>query len=618
MRVKGDGLMNDTPQGPPNSTGDAAPAPGQGLIAQAMVMVRAFMASPERTKLFLLGGALIAVVGATAFGQVKLNAWNRPFYDALARKDVPAFLDQLIVFAEIASGLLALNVAQMWLNLRTKVKLREGLVKDLLNEWLRPRRAFRLASAGEIGLNPDQRMHEDARHLTELSTDLGIGLLQATLLLGSFIGVLWILSASVTFHMNGESFTIPGYLVWSALIYAGTASLLSWRVGKPLIQLQSERYSREARLRFGLVRVSEHIDGIALHGGEEDERLRLTAELDRVIRIMRRIVRATTSLTWVTAGYGWFTLIAPILAAAPGYFGGDLSFGELMMVVGAFIQVQQALRWFIDNFSNIADWRATLLRVASFRQAILSMDDLGTAASRIEVAEESEGKFQIDNLEIASPTGSTMLSERHIEIAPGDHVLILGEPGTGKSVLFRALAGLWPWGAGRIALPPRQSVMFVPRRPYVPPGSLRAALAYPLPEKTYEDSELVAALECCGLKQLTTSLDKEARWDRELSDDDQQCLVFARLPLHKPQWVVIDQALDSLEEHVRERVLSVFKEVLADMAVIDIGQRKRHDHLFTRVIHLVKDPKIGILRPIRGAAGERTGAGRQSAAAARH
>jgi vitamin B12/bleomycin/antimicrobial peptide transport system ATP-binding/permease protein len=487
----------------------------------------------------------------------------------------------------------------MWLNLRTKVKLREGLVRDLLNEWLQPRRAFRLASAGEIGLNPDQRLHEDARHLTELSTDLGIGLLQSTLLLGSFIGVLWILSAGVTFHLEGESFDIPGYLVWSALIYAGAASWLSWRVGRPLIHLQAERYAREARLRFGLVRVSEHIDGIALYGGEADERQRLNTELDRVIRIMRRIVRATTSLTWVTSGYGWFTIIAPILAAAPGYFGGDLTFGEMMMAVGAFIQVQQALRWFIDNFSNIADWRATLLRVAAFRQAALSMDDLGTSASRIELTDAPDDKFAIDNLEIASPTGSTMLSERHVEIAPGDRVLILGEPGTGKSVLFRALAGLWPWGSGRIALPPREGVMFVPRRPYIPPGSLRSALAYPLPETTYKDEEFVAALETCGLNRLSSSLDRESRWDRELSDDDQQCLVFARLPLHKPRWVVIDQALDALEEDTRERVLTLFEKTLTDTAVVDIGQRKERSRFFSRIVHLIKDPRTRILRPLR-------------------
>jgi vitamin B12/bleomycin/antimicrobial peptide transport system ATP-binding/permease protein len=605
VQAKGDGMMNDQPDRTSNPAEDPA---GQDLWTQSMMMVRAFMASPERTKLFLLGGALVAVVAATAYGQILLNAWNRPFYDALERRDVASFLDQLVVFAVIASGLLALNVGQMWLNLRTKVKLREGLVRDLLNEWLQPRRAFRLASAGEIGLNPDQRLHEDARHLTELSTDLGIGLLQSTLLLGSFISVLWMLSADVTFHLQGKNFDIPGYLVWSALIYAGAASWLSWRVGRPLIHLQAERYAREARLRFGLVRVSEHIDGIALYGGETDERQRLNTELDRVLRIMRRIVRATTALTWVTSGYGWFTIIAPILAAAPGYFGGDLTFGEMMMAVGAFIQVQQALRWFIDNFSNIADWRATLLRVAMFREAILGMDELGTSASRIELAEAANDKLTINNLEIASPTGSTMLSEPHVEIAPGERVLILGEPGAGKSALFRALAGLWPWGSGRIALPPRQDIAFIPRRPYIPPGSLRAALAYPMAETSYKDEEFIAALESCGLGQLSSSLDRESRWDRELGDDDQQCLVFARLPLHKPNWVVIDQALDALDDEARKRVLALFENTLADAAVVDIGRRNDRGHLFRRVVHLVKDPKTRFLKPVRQPPPERIAA----------
>ncbi len=583
--------MDDNPSSKSPAVEEDGPPPRRDLMTQVMMMVRAFMASPERTRLFLLGGALVAVIGATAFGQIRLNGWNRPFYDALARKDVAAFVDQLIVFALIASGLLILNVAQMWLNQRTKVKLREGLVRDLFNEWLQPRRAFRLASAGEIGLNPDQRIHEDARHLTELSTDLGIGLLQSSLLLGSFIGVLWILSGGVTFRVNGDSFMIPGYLVWSALVYAGTASWLSWRVGRPLIPLNSERYAREAELRFALVRVNEHIDSIALYGGEADEKQRLNVELDRVLQIMRRIVSATTRLTWVTAGYGWFTIIAPIVVAAPGYFGGDLTFGGLMMAVGAFIQVQQALRWFIDNFGTIADWRATLLRVASFRQAVVGMDKLGTAASRIEFAEVSDGEFRFDNLEIASPTGCTMLSERHVEIAPGDRVLIVGEPGAGKTILFRAIAGLWPWGAGRIALPARQSVMFVPRHPYVPPGTLRAALAYPLPEATYADADLVAALQGGGLGHLSSSLDRSARWDRELTDDEQQCLVFARLPLHKPRWVVIDEALDALDDDAHKRVKALFNDALADAAIINIGRPEGRDRFFTRVLHLIKDPK---------------------------
>jgi putative ATP-binding cassette transporter len=564
---------------------------GRRLLPQMWMMVRTLRASPSRNKIVLLGVALVAVIGATAFGQVKLNAWNQPFYDALSHKDLHGFLHQLTVFCVIAGGLLVLNVAQAWLNQMTKLQLREGLVRDLFDEWLKPRRAFQLVNAGEMGTNPDQRIHEDARHLTELSADLGIGLLQSSLLLGSFIGVLWLLSQNVIFHLGGHSFGIPGYMVWCALIYAGTASWVSWRVGSPLIALNTERYSREADLRFALVRLNEHSDSVALYGGEQDEKQRLVVELEHVLGIMRRIVTASTRLTWITAGYGWFTIIAPILIAAPGYFGGDLTFGGLMMVVGAFIQVQGSLRWFIDNFNTLADWRATLLRIASFRETVLTMDELGATENRIEFVEAVGGKLTLDNLEVATPTGCTSLSERNVEITPGERVLIVGEPGTGKTILFRAIAGLWPWGGGRIALPPAGEVMFVPRQPYVPLGTLRAALAYPSPETAFTDEEFVAVLKSASLERLASSLDRTARWERELTDDEQQYLVFARIVLHKPHWVVIDEVLDSLDDDARDRVIGLFSSGLKEAAIINIGRPETQHPFFDRVLHLIKDPR---------------------------
>ena len=533
-------------------------------------MFRAFLGSLQRTKLLLLGVAIVAVIGATAFGQVRLNAWNQPFYDALAHKNLRGFLDQLMVFGVIAGGLLVLNVAQAWLNQTTKVKLREWLVCDLFDEWLKPRRAFDLVDAGEIGTNPDQRIHEDARHLTELTTDLSIGLLQSSILLGSFIGVLWILSRNVTFHVSGLSFAIPGYMVWCALLYAGTGYWLSWRVGRPLFQLNSERYAREADLRFALVRLNEHIDRVALNAGEENEKQRLTGTLEDVLKVMRRMVSATTWLTCITAGYGWVTIIAPIIVASPGYFGGDLSFGAMMMVVGAFIQVQQALRWFIDNFITIADWRATLLRIASFRETVVTMDRLGATENRIEFVEAAGGAISFENLEIATPKGCTTLSERHVEIAPGERVLIVGESGSGKTMLFRAIAGLWPWGSGRIAL--------------------RAALAYPSPETAYTDEQIMAVLQSAGLNRLSSSLDRIARWDRELTDDEQQCLVFTRLLLRKPRWVVIDEALHALEDDAHQRMISLFRDGLKDAALINIGRPEAQNHFFKRVLHLIKNP----------------------------
>jgi putative ATP-binding cassette transporter len=569
------------------------------LMPQISMMLSAFMASPQRNKVIFYVVAIIAVIGLTAFGQVKLNAWNQPFYDSLTRRDLSEFITQLMVFGVIAAALLVLNVAQAWFNQMTKVKLREGLVRDLFNEWLKPKRAFRLVNAGEMGANPDQRIHEDARHLTELSTDLGIGLLQSSLLLGSFIGVLWILSGNMIFHFGGHSFSIPGYMVWCALLYAGAGSWLSWRVGSPLFKLNSQRYAQEAELRFALVRLNEHIDSVALYGGEEDEKQRLTTELEDVLRVMRQIVTASTRLTWITAGYGWFTLIAPILVAVPAYFAGELTFGALMMAVGAFIQVQQALRWFIDNFSTIADWRATLVRIASFRETVLAMDKLGATETHIDMVEAPDGKFTIDNLEIAMPSGCAMLSEEHIEIPPGERVLVIGDPGTGKTILFRAIAGLWPWGSGRVALPASNGVMFIPRQPYVPLGTLRAVLSYPSPETTYKDEDYLAVLKNARLDHLSSSLNRVARWDRELSDDEQQALVFTRALLHKPRWVVIDEALDGLDDGARDRIIDLFKDGLKETAVINIGRPDAKDHFFTRTLHLTMDPLGRCFLPAR-------------------
>ena len=570
-------------------TAPASSASGR-LVPQMLILWRALWASPQRTKIVLLGVAIVVVIGATAYGQIMLNAWNRPFYDAIARRDLRGFLVQLMVFGGIAGGLLVLNVAQTWLNQATKVKLREGLAHDILDEWLKPRRAFRLVQAGEIGENPDQRIHEDTRHLTELSADLAIGLLQSSLLLGSFISVLWGLSSNVIFHLDGRRFAIPGYMVWCAMASAGAASWLSWLVGRPLVPLNAQRYAQEAELRFALVRLNEHVDNVALYGGEEDEKRHIIIELRNVLHTMWQTVRASTRLTWVTAGYGWFTIIAPIIVAAPGYFGGDLSFGALMMSVGAFMQVQQTLKWFIDNFSTLADWRATLLRIASFREKVTTMDRLGVGENRIEFVNATDGKLAFENLQVATPTGCTMLSERHVEITQGDRVLIVGEPGTGKTLLFRAIAGLWPWGSGQIGMPSSVDVMFVARQPYVPLGTLRAGLAYPASETAYSDEQFGVALKSAGLDRLSSSLDLTERWDRELSDDEQHLLVFARILLNKPRWVVIDEAFDAMDDEARQRIFALFNDDLKDTTIIHIGRPETKDHFFTRTLHLIKDP----------------------------
>ena len=523
--ARGDGSnsMAEQSNKPPSGAEGVETATLRSLFSDFLWMASGFWLSPQRNKLLMLAGALIAVVGGTAYMQIRLNSWNRPFYNALTNKDMPGFLSQLVVFGELAGILLVLNVAQMWLNQTSKVVMRQGLVDDLLDEWLKPKRAFRLSNSGVIGANPDQRLQADAQHLTDLSTDLGIGLLQSSLLLLLFVGVLWGLSQGEFLPVAGRDFAPPGYLVWCALLYAGAASYLSWRVGRPLINLNAEHYAREAEFRFALVRINEHIDGITLYGGEADERQSLNGVFGSVLDISRQIVSAVTRLTWVTAGYGWFTIIAPILVAAPAYFQGKMSFGELMVIVGAFNQVQTALRWFVDNFSNLADWRATLLRVARFRKAIMGMDDLGQTTSRIQFAEGADPSIKIDDLHVASPVGCVMLSEPHASMNASERVLIASENGEHKAVLFRAVGGLWPWGSGRITAPARNSIMFMPVRAYIPPGTLRAAVAYPHAAQDYEAPAIVKALAAVGLEHLEPHLDKENRWDRELTDNEKQC-----------------------------------------------------------------------------------------------
>ena len=582
---------NSTP-----SAGNGAKPTEDSLVLQLIGMTAALWASHQRGKVIVLLLALVAVVGASAYAQILLNAWNQPFYDALSRKDVSAFVAQLGVFAKLACILLVLNVAQAWLNLKSKLILRKGLVEDLAAEWLAPLRAVRLSQIGEIGENPDQRIHEDARHLTELSTDLGIGLLQSSLLLLSFVGVLWVLSDNMVVTIAGHVFVVPGYMVWCALIYSGVASLVSWGVGRPLIHLNTERYAREAQFRFALVRVNEEIEGVSLDGGEADEKERLDWIFSGVVRIFDQIVLATTWLTSVTAGFGWLAIVAPILIAAPSYFYGSMTFGKLMMVIGAFNQVQQALGWFANNFSSIADWRATLLRVASFRTMLVTIEKVGEGQSEIEMDGRHEESIVIDDLWIATPEGRLTLSESHLEVKPGDRLLITGDRDAERA-LFQAIAGLWPWGGGRVARPHRQSMVFIATPGYVPPGTLREALAYPHPPPTFDEAQIRDAFAVVGLDHLAPLLDENERWDRRLNDNDKQCLAVVRILLQKPRWVVLNRALAALDPDVARRVAAAFERDMAEVGVIYIGPLPNGHGHFPRIVNLVLDPQGPRFKP---------------------
>lgn len=543
---------------------------------QIKIAGASFWGSPVRNRIFLVAAALLAIILLTAYGQILLNRWNAPFYNSLERRDLPEFIVQLKNFAFIAGFLLLLNVIQTWLNQIAALYMREGLSRDVVDQWLTDRRAYRLSLSSPLGVNPDQRLHEDARKLAEMTTSLSIGLVQATILLISFIGVLWQLSSGFVFHVGGTSFSIPGYMVWGAVLYASMASLASNLVGFRLMRINAERYAREADLRFSLMRTNENLEAIALAHGEETQRRHLHAKIDRVIALIRQLAMALTNLTWVTAGFGWLALVVPTLIASPAYFAGSMSFGELMMSAAAFNQVHSALRWYVDNFGAIADWKATLLRVMSFRAALIEMDDYHPEGSEVLLKSGATEQLAFRDLTIcAKPNGNSCdhafrLREPDPFISFGERVMINGDQGVNRKLLFDAIAGLWPWGSGTIELP-SQEILFVPQLDYLPEGRLRDALLFPASASAFSDEEITAALTRVGLGELTGLLDEHARWDRRLEKDEQISLAFANLLLRRPQWIVFNDVLEGLEPETVERLSSVMRE-LQNTTLVYIGR----------------------------------------------
>jgi len=559
-------------------------ATSRATFGDAWSLIRPFWRERTQRRAWLL---LIAVVMLTLAGvwlNVRFSVWNNRFYDTLQSRDLHDFWRQLGVFGMLAAAYIVAAVYRQYLQQVLSMQWRTWLTRDLQRRWLQPGTAYRLGlHSGHDIDNPDQRIAEDARALTSSTLDLGLGLLNACVTLVSFVGILWGLSGSLKLP-GASGFAVPGYMVFVALAYSMLGSWAASRLGRPLIALSAQQQKVEAGFRYALVQVREHAEAIALARGGAREQARLSDAFNAIRDNWAALIRVTKRLTWFSAGYGQLANVFPFVAAAPRYFSGGLQLGGLMQTAQAFGQVQGSLSWFIDAYSSLADWRATVQRLTVFRDA--AADDAARlqTAPRVRI-EHAADVLEIDGLQLRTPDDHE-LARLDLHVEGGDRVLISGPSGSGKSSLLRAIAGLWMRGHGTILLPARASMMFVPQRPYLPDGSLREALAYPLAPDAFETPAMQRALIAAGLQAYAGQLDLRRRWFDALSPGQQQRVQFARVFLHAPDWVFLDEATSALDEAGERELYRALRSACPTSTVVSVGHRAtlREFHDVTHVI----------------------------------
>jgi putative ATP-binding cassette transporter len=546
------------------------PATGRAAI---WALIRPFWVSDQKWRALGLLMAIIALNLGMVYINVRLNSWNRDLYDVLQAHDFPQFKSLLWQFSWLAFIFIVVAIYSVYLRQALQIRWRYWMSERYMDKWLAHRAYYRIEqdSSAHLADNPDQRIAEDLNALTSDTLALVLGFISSSVTLLSFVHILWAVSGPVSLAVFGHVWTIPGYMVWFAVAYAIVGSGVVWWIGRPLVGLNFAQERLEANFRFGLIRVREHAEAVALYRGEGQERAQLGSRLDAIRGNWWSIMGVTKRLNIAVNFYGQFAVIFPMLVSAPRYFSGAISLGVLMQISNAFGQVQDALSWFINAFTTLASWKASVNRLAGFNADV---ERVRADSGAIAIKRHPGSALTIDHLQLSLPDGAPMLNRLDARVESGEHVLVSGPSGSGKSTLMRAIADIWPYGQGEIGLPDGITVMFLPQRSYLPIGSLRAALSYPAAEGSFDDQSIARYLSLSRLEHLATRLDQVANWSHALSPGEQQRLAFVRVFLNRPQLVFLDEASSAMDGQTEEVLYSALPRELPGVTVISIAHRE--------------------------------------------